>query len=283
MSGASVTPKSQGGAFVADAETQISPTENIVLDSTTTRETALDIPFQVNQVQSGSPSAGFTGINIDIDKVNARLLENYFLYFTVNGVRWFSVDERGGIDSLIGSIQLNNKINLSQTRMIVANGRRIDYAGTSTVNATVQGDIQTSRDNGGLKVRTTRGTLALGNVNYLNVDAQVNHSSVAGYNGIKITIDEVTTGSGDKNLINATVNGAEKFNVTNEGATTVKDLELAEPYTVAALPSGVTGQVARITDGDAALAWGDVAINSGAGATSYMVWFNGTNWTILGK
>ena len=54
-------------------------------------------------------------------------------------------------------------------------------------------------------------------------------------------------------------------------------------YAVADLPAGAAGQFAQVTDGDAALAWGDIAVNSGAGATPYLVWYNGTDWTVVGK
>lgn len=70
---------------------------------------------------------------------------------------------------------------------------------------------------------------------------------------------------------------------TGNGSLKAKDLECAEAYTVAGLPAGAVGQIARITDGDAALAWGATAVNSGAGATAYLVWYNGTNWTVMGK
>lgn len=54
--------------------------------------------------------------------------------------------------------------------------------------------------------------------------------------------------------------------------------------TVATLPTaGTGGRYAYITDGDASLAWGATAVNSGAGATKYLVWDNGTNWTVVGK
>ena len=54
--------------------------------------------------------------------------------------------------------------------------------------------------------------------------------------------------------------------------------------TIAALPaSPAAGTMASITDGDAALGWGATPINSGGGATKYLVWYNGTNWTIAGK
>ena len=47
---------------------------------------------------------------------------------------------------------------------------------------------------------------------------------------------------------------------------------------------GITlGMVAAVTDGDSGLAWGDTVINSGSGATKYQVWYNGSNWTVVGK
>lgn len=57
----------------------------------------------------------------------------------------------------------------------------------------------------------------------------------------------------------------------------------AASYTVATLPTGTFGGLAAVTDGDAALAWGATVTNSGSGATPYAVWFNGTNWTVIGK
>lgn len=65
-------------------------------------------------------------------------------------------------------------------------------------------------------------------------------------------------------------------------------LVVAAAYTVATLPSTaptgkVTGAQATVTDGDASLAWGATVINSGGGATKYLVWYNGSNWTVLGK
>ena len=55
--------------------------------------------------------------------------------------------------------------------------------------------------------------------------------------------------------------------------------------TVSGLASiGTTlGMVAVVTDGDSSLAWGATVVNSGSGATKYQVWYNGTNWTVVGK
>lgn len=56
-----------------------------------------------------------------------------------------------------------------------------------------------------------------------------------------------------------------------------------QPLTVGTLGAGVAGDYAYVSDGDASLAWGDTVVNTGAGATKYLVWFNGTNWTVAGK
>lgn len=54
--------------------------------------------------------------------------------------------------------------------------------------------------------------------------------------------------------------------------------------TIANLPgTPAAGMTAYVTNGDASLAWGATAINSGGGATKYLVWYNGANWTVLGK
>jgi hypothetical protein len=71
--------------------------------------------------------------------------------------------------------------------------------------------------------------------------------------------------------------------ITTDGNTASDTFEATGAYTVAGLPAGTVGQVARVTDADAGLAWGATAINSGAGATAYLCWFNGVNWTVIGS
>lgn len=56
------------------------------------------------------------------------------------------------------------------------------------------------------------------------------------------------------------------------------------PSNISALPGTPTlGMLASVNDGDSALDWGDEAVNSGAGATGYLVWWNGTIWAVFGK
>jgi hypothetical protein len=53
-------------------------------------------------------------------------------------------------------------------------------------------------------------------------------------------------------------------------------------YKVANLPAGITaGTLANVSDGAASLAWG--ATVTGGGSVSYLVRYNGTNWTVVGK
>lgn len=69
---------------------------------------------------------------------------------------------------------------------------------------------------------------------------------------------------------------------TIDGQIAAKSVNL-QCSTITNLPTGVTGKNTCVTDGDAGLVWGATVINSGAGATKYLVWYNGSNWTVTGK
>lgn len=56
-----------------------------------------------------------------------------------------------------------------------------------------------------------------------------------------------------------------------------------QPLTVSTLGTGVAGDFAYVTDGDSSLAWGATIVNSGSGATKYLVFFNGTNWVVAAR
>lgn len=59
-------------------------------------------------------------------------------------------------------------------------------------------------------------------------------------------------------------------------------VRLSKGFTVATLPAGKpAGTTAYVTDGTAALAWGVTV--TGGGSTPYLVWYNGTAWTVVGK
>ena len=50
-------------------------------------------------------------------------------------------------------------------------------------------------------------------------------------------------------------------------------------FTVATLPAGVVGDLARVTDANAPSVGSTV---TGGGATNALCWYNGTNWTVMG-
>jgi len=54
-------------------------------------------------------------------------------------------------------------------------------------------------------------------------------------------------------------------------------------YTVGTLPSAATniGKIGYVTNGASGLAWGDTITASGS--TTYLIWSNGLNWTVIGK
>lgn len=55
-----------------------------------------------------------------------------------------------------------------------------------------------------------------------------------------------------------------------------------QSYTVATLPSSpAVGNMAVVTDGAAAQAW--AATITGGGSTRYIVWWNGSNWVVMGR
>lgn len=89
---------------------------------------------------------------------------------------------------------------------------------------------------------------------------------------------------GDADGANVVLKAGTGYGTGSDGKIQVDDvLNVNASYTVATLPTGAVGDVVRITDGDAALAWGATAVNSGSGTTPYLVWYNGTNWTVIGK
>lgn len=53
-------------------------------------------------------------------------------------------------------------------------------------------------------------------------------------------------------------------------------------YKAGSLPTGIqAGTLANVSDGAASLAWG--ATVTGGGTASYLVRYNGANWTVVGK
>jgi hypothetical protein len=60
--------------------------------------------------------------------------------------------------------------------------------------------------------------------------------------------------------------------------------DFTRSFLVSELPAaGVVGRIAHVTDADDDLDWGDALDDTGSNDTAYLVWDNGTNWTVAGK
>jgi hypothetical protein len=124
-------------------------------------------------------------------------------------------------------------------------------------------------------------------------DCGATTSGLYGTVGINITSGLVDSTSHHASEWNSdiTVNGnltaaASTISAANLTSTNLASINtmILSAVTVAALPaSPVTGQVACVSDGTAALAWGATVTGGGGGTTKYLVWYNGSNWTVAGK
>jgi len=97
--------------------------------------------------------------------------------------------------------------------------------------------------------------------------------------GLSVTSNNLNLVANSTNSLSVRSSGVDSKVQHNFGSV----LSLTNDYTIATLPGSPTGgMIARVTDGDAALTHGQTVVNSGAGATPYLVWYNGTNWTVIG-
>lgn len=77
----------------------------------------------------------------------------------------------------------------------------------------------------------------------------------------------------DNNVSVATA-GGERLRIKASG-----EVRYVTGFTVGTLPTGETGDIARVTDASAPSVGSTV---SGGGAANALCWYNGTNWTVIG-
>lgn len=262
------TADAAGGAFDADAATQITPSTPIVLDAATGNQIALDLQYTTNKATSGNDT-GLVVNQIDTASPGTSLLAD----FQAGGVSKFKVDNAGVLTLPVFSTDSNG--------LVLAAGKFLrPSANNQTLNLisrtwTVAGN--------GVLIGNGVHSNSSGFANPVYINSLYNQSSTASATDLLINRTETAVGSGAQLLQDWQVGGVSQASMDNGGVLSLDSLICATAFTVAGLPAGTVGQVARITDGDAALAWGATAVNSGAGATPYLCWYNGTNWTIMGK
>jgi len=71
------------------------------------------------------------------------------------------------------------------------------------------------------------------------------------------------------------------YNNTTSGYWTLAAPPKLASYVTTGLPAGTLGAMACVTDGSSGLAWG--ATVTGGHSTKYLVWYNGSNWTVMGE
>ena len=228
--------------------------------------------MRFNAYVDQSGSAGYTGIKLDVTETATGSGENLLMDLAVGGTTKFSVDNTG-------QVNLGNGNDISQSGNYTYISKGLIQEGTSGIWAThnssfftigSSADVRLYREATGAFAQRS-GTTAQEYKLYNTYTNSSNYERLA-LTGNSITVETAGTGADDIDLT-LTPAGGGSVKVENT-------LEVATAYTVATLPSGTVGQIARISDGDAALAWGATAVNSGAGATPYLVWYNGTNWIV---
>jgi hypothetical protein len=209
----------------------------------------------------GKPSSGFNQANID-----PRQYSHYHSADTTNGALTASqlVARIVGATTHVGS----------QTSS--SGSGQPNYPATETANVWGTSNVNLNAPN----------TNASGNMNV----AQTLQAALAALGGIGgIGGGALNSGGGASSGVGAGAmqNGAAATNVGPLGG----DLQgfLPDPfinvakYTFATLPATPNqGNMAVITDATSGLAWG-ASVTSGGSSTSYLTWFNGTNWTVMGK
>jgi hypothetical protein len=149
-------------------------------------------------------------------------------------------------------------------------GRDVAADGALAASAVQPGDI---------------GSAAAENVTYFATTAQGALADSAIQSADIDTLAELNGIVGDATLIDTTDArlSDDRTPVSHTHASSDLTDLITDTYIVAELPAGSVGQVVQVSDGDSGLAWAATVVNTGSGATPYLVWYNGTNWTIVGK
>jgi hypothetical protein len=106
--------------------------------------------------------------------------------------------------------------------------------------------------------------------------------------GVTATASEINKLDGASNLVEQTDIGTAPNEIPlNQylGSMAYQDHpDFVRGFLVASLPTaGIIGRFAYVTDADDDLAWGDALDDTGSNDTPYLVWDNGTDWTVVGK
>ena len=256
ISGLLTTSTVGGGTGIhQDASSNIgiqttAPTHSLTLPSTTTGIAIYNTADQTTNYERGVLSWASDRLTLRAESAGSgtdRALD--LLHGDGTGLRIFG----GALAQLVGSSS--------------------GFAGLSTQGGTrLNISARVSTETGSLiridnQTAATQFSAASGDQQVLELVADINQSSTAGYTGLLLNVTETSIGDGPNNLIDAKVGGTSRFEVNNEGAVTIS------PTTVA------TGLAIMETDGgnvaislEANASRGLLSVRSGASVTTQ---FNG--------
>ena len=231
----------------------------------------LSSPYSDGRVEIKAESAG-TGGTSDLSLASA----NGQLYFVTNANTRWNMDTSGHFLAATDNLYDIGASGTSRPRNVYVAGTIRSASSTSFI---ASGDIQIL-SGGNLQIASGS-----------NVGCLVDASA----NGVAVLYDYAGTDfgrlqfGGTTSSFPALKRSSARLQVTDAtGAfgqnTGVDTANVAyQGVTFANLPTAAAGIVAYVTDAsNAGAAWGD-SVTAGGSTNKYLVWYNGTNWTVIGK
>jgi hypothetical protein len=150
-------------------------------------------------------------------------------------------------------------------------------AGKFQVLAPDDSVVASFNEDGDLDVSYEGGTIRAGNDSANSLLLGTNGGLIRGYYGTSLRgVINLNSGAGYDIQVFSEIDDAQ----VNIGKTKRQLLNMATGYTVSQLPSGTVGQIARVTDADTPTVGSTV---TGGAAAAAIVWYNGSNWTVIGQ
>lgn len=228
-----ITGGGLGGAFSADAQTQITPSTAIVLDEATGNEIALDLQYTVNKATSGNDT-GLVINQTDTASPGTSLLAD----FQVDASTVASIDNTGR--STFANVDIGTGV----------------YTGAGIYRKTNDQQFPIGagfRNTIGMGQNVYTGTT---NRDIVSILPNYNQTGTASNTDLLINRTETAVGSGDQLLADFQVGGVSKASIDNAGQLRLDKAQTFGATTGLMLGDGDTGFYEYIVDDNLILAMG---------------------------
>ena len=250
-----------------------------------------------------SMSGGTLTVNGDIALDSGGAFTTTVQAVTPTANRTISFPDQTGTVGLVsgatGNIQYNNAGQLAGTgdlnteldwtnSLVTYTGLKVNVTDTGSAAGSNLIDIQSNGtsqvvvdDDGNVGIGTTSPGAALDIYNATSGDQlRISNATNVYYRIGRGTVGGLLEFYGTQSSNNGYIFGGadgERMRIKSNGA-----IRYVTAFTVGTLPTGEVGDIARVTDGDSGLTFGQTVVNTGGGGTPYLCWYNGTNWTVIG-